>query len=294
MAISNFLVFNPDQNNQETDLEYLGDTLRANGGAVDEIVPSPLFNKVLHQASTMAAAVAAFMVTRGQNASDASLSTLTTNLIAALETLIGASFLGTSGGTANAQTLTPAIPLAGYVTGAAFSFIAGFSNTGPTTINISGLGPINVYAKTATGPAPLIGGEIVAGNIVSISYDGSEFQIEELPGVPSCSLANPGYYILPGGLIIQWGFVNFGSIETEGLTGPYSFPIPFPHACFTLLLSTLTPEFTGSPSLGDNVMMMSVANQPTTSQFWVWNNQVAESSVSTDGAQGFSWLAIGN
>lgn len=71
-------------------------------------------------------------------------------------------FAGTSGGSANAQTLTAPAPF----TGQQITFIAGFSNTNAMTLN-----GIAVDRDTIAGPVPLIGGEVHVGNIVSVAYD---------------------------------------------------------------------------------------------------------------------------
>ena len=54
---------------------------------------------------------------------------------------VGASpfWAGTSGGTANAQTLTPTPAIPAYYAGQTFVFKASASNTGATTLNVSGL-----------------------------------------------------------------------------------------------------------------------------------------------------------
>jgi hypothetical protein len=96
--------------------------------------------------------------------------------------LVNVTWGGTSGGTANAQTLTPSVPATALSTGARFAFIAGFTNTSATTLNVSGLGATNVFKITTSGPAALTGGELVAGNVAEVTYDGSRFQ-----------LANPSY-----------------------------------------------------------------------------------------------------
>ncbi len=89
--------------------------------------------------------------------------------------------------------------------------------------------------------------------------------------------------------IIQWGLVNYGSPQSEGLEGPYSFPVTFPNACEVFIPVTLTNEGPGAANAGDNVAMVSVGQPPSASQFWVWNNQIA----GTNKSQGFIWLAIG-
>lgn len=79
----------------------------------------------------------------------------------------------TSGGSANAQTLTYAAAPAAYVAGDCYTFIAGASNTGATTLNINALG-----AKTvAIGGGTLTGGEIVATRPVQTCFDGTNFQL---------------------------------------------------------------------------------------------------------------------
>jgi hypothetical protein len=65
----------------------------------------------------------------------------------------------TSGGSANVQTLTFGVAPAAYVRGQVFAFVAGFTNTGPTTLNVNGLGTIAIQRDAAA----LTGGEIVAG-----------------------------------------------------------------------------------------------------------------------------------
>ena len=81
----------------------------------------------------------------------------------------------TSGGTANVQTLTYDVATAAYVTGDVYRFKvgAGLTNTGATTLNIDVLGAKAVqYAGAA-----LTRNEIVAGRIVTVYYDGTQFQL---------------------------------------------------------------------------------------------------------------------
>lgn len=66
---------------------------------------------------------------------------------------------GTSGGSANAQTLTPAPAITAYTTGSAFDFIAGFTNTAALTININGVGAISVVKGLGVA---LSAGDIIA------------------------------------------------------------------------------------------------------------------------------------
>lgn len=86
-------------------------------------------------------------------------------------------------GTSNAYIYTPvntSYPTA-YVQGETYSFIANFVNTGAATLNINGLGAKNIFKKGSAGVIALAGGEIQTGDIVMVSYDGSQFQLLSNP-----------------------------------------------------------------------------------------------------------------
>lgn len=93
----------------------------------------------------------------------------------------------TSTGSANAQSisLVGAMQPAAYGTGQFYEFIAGFTNTGATTLAVTTsqttLSATNVYKQGASGPTALTGGEIVAGNVVTVIYDGTQFQLLNNP-----------------------------------------------------------------------------------------------------------------
>lgn len=77
---------------------------------------------------------------------------------------------------AGTNTLTGlAIPtLEGYATGAQYSFIAQNTNTDAVTLDIDGLGAKSV---TKFGSTPLVAGDIIAGALVIVEYDGTRFQL---------------------------------------------------------------------------------------------------------------------
>src|SRR6266487_3502 len=79
----------------------------------------------------------------------------------------------TSGGSANVQTLTYSIAPAAYVTGDRYTFLAGNTNTGATTLNVNALGAKAVQQNGG----PLIGGEFKAGKFIEVFYDGVQFQL---------------------------------------------------------------------------------------------------------------------
>lgn len=85
---------------------------------------------------------------------------------------------GTSAGSANAQTV--AIQNVGALSdilGVKLRFIAGFTNTGATTIAVSGKAATAAKKVSPNGLVGLSGGEIVSGNPVEVMYDGTEFML---------------------------------------------------------------------------------------------------------------------
>lgn len=76
MASTNFLQWNPPQNNQQSDGTYNADPSRTGGAGVNGIFASALANKAFHQWSTFVTAFCNMLVTKGYTTSDASLSTL--------------------------------------------------------------------------------------------------------------------------------------------------------------------------------------------------------------------------
>lgn len=126
---------------------------------------------------------------------------------------------GTSGGTANALTLTASPVPGGYVAGQAFRFIAGNSNTGAATVNVNSLG-----AKTIqSGGAALASGDITAGRTYTIVYDGTNFQIGaqalaaagSMPG--SASETAQGIVELSTAAEVQTGTDNTRAVHPAGL-----------------------------------------------------------------------------
>ena len=74
----------------------------------------------------------------------------------------------TSGGTANAQTVT----VTGFssTNGQTFYFVAGATNTGALTLSVNSGSPISVVKPTPTGTAILTGNEVYAGSVVGVTY----------------------------------------------------------------------------------------------------------------------------
>lgn len=125
----------------------------------------------------------------------------------------GDTYGGVSTGSANAQVLA-ATDFANR-NGQQVSFVAGFTNTTSATIN-AGFGATTVYKLGSTGPTILSGGEIVAGNNVTLAYDSVNvrFYLLNLPNNFS-SLSN-GLY---NGSIVVSVAVNAMTVSLKTLAG---------------------------------------------------------------------------
>jgi hypothetical protein len=81
---------------------------------------------------------------------------------------------GTNAGAVNAYTVTPTTALLAYGPSMLLVFSPSVTNTGPATVNVSGLGVRNV--KSTTGDA-LLAGELEASALYLAVYTGTEFHL---------------------------------------------------------------------------------------------------------------------
>jgi microcystin-dependent protein len=82
---------------------------------------------------------------------------------------------GTSGGAANAQTISIA-NLRGNTPGVVLRFIPGFTNTGPATLN-AGFGNVAIVRPSSIGNVALSGAELLVGELTSVIYNGTAYQL---------------------------------------------------------------------------------------------------------------------
>ena len=101
---------------------------------------------------------------------------------------------GTSGGSANAQTVTLAPVPGAYYAGMEVTFLAGNTNTGATTLNCNSLGAKNIYVANAA----CVGGEILSGKAYTVVYDGTQFQMISPPGTARGGLIGVQVFATPG------------------------------------------------------------------------------------------------
>jgi len=87
-------------------------------------------------------------------------------------------------GTANAMVVALSIPTPNLYFGMEIRVKPAFNNTGPATINVDGHGAYPVIR--ASGGA-LSSGDYVAGEVLTLAFDGSSWQIENFLGQPATS-----------------------------------------------------------------------------------------------------------
>ena len=87
-------------------------------------------------------------------------------------------------GSADAYAIALSPALAAHVTGMPISFKAANANTGAATLNVDGLGAVAIKKNVNKD---LSAGDIAAGQIIIVVYDGTYFQMISWPGAGVCS-----------------------------------------------------------------------------------------------------------
>lgn len=111
----------------------------------------------------------------------------------------------TSGGTANAVTLTANSPFTAYATGQIVGFKASATNTGAATLNVNGIGAKAIRKQSPASDTALVGGEIISGGLYILAYDAA---LNSAAG--AWVLLNPNYGVEP--------FVSLASAATTDLS----------------------------------------------------------------------------
>lgn len=143
---------------------------------------------------------------------------------------------GTSTGSANAQVITPVVPATfTLATGNRVVFKAGFTNTSALTINVAATGALPVFRKTQLGVVTTAGGEIIAGDMVAVIYNGTQFQLDappvlvgEIKDYTSVAALPAGHLVADGTCVSQTTYpalftvlsTNFGSCTAGNFALP--------------------------------------------------------------------------
>lgn len=153
-------------------------------------------------------------------------SSITKKMITDIGTLIqrkGGQY-ATSGGSANAQTLSVNANITAYEAGDTFCFLAGYSCTDTCTLNVNSIGAKTIYKNSGE---TLVYGDIMAGDSVCVIYDGINLRLQsyiqndpatitrfstaytikysDIPFTLSASLANIVYLMNSSGLLYKSG-----------------------------------------------------------------------------------------
>ena len=124
-------------------------------------------------------------------------------------------------GVANAIAISPAPGITSYVRGQGFEVLMATAPTGPTTININGVGNKQVVKSGATA---LTGGEWAAGDIVRFNYDGANFQIAS-SGAGAGGSSSTSTSLLTSNLTMNVPTTTYPTIQSAVLAaGKYFIP----------------------------------------------------------------------
>jgi hypothetical protein len=81
---------------------------------------------------------------------------------------------GTAGGTANALTISVGGPPTAYAEGQRFAFVVASNNTGAATLAVT---PLSAKSIRRLDGSTLAAGDLVAGELISVIYDGTNFRL---------------------------------------------------------------------------------------------------------------------
>lgn len=181
---------------------------------------------------------------------------------------------GTSGGAANAQTLTPTIPLTAYGAGTLLYFVAGYSNTGAATLAVSGLASPKAI-KNLTG-GDLVTGDIVTGQSYSVYYNGTDFILiaGSVQRKSISSIQNATYAVL----------MTDETVRVSGSGGAFTATLPTAVGCAGKVFKFIRTDSTFANAVTLATTSSQTINAKTTFKLMTLGEMV---SVMSDGA---NWL----
>lgn len=119
------------------------------------------------------------------------------------------------GGSNDTYVITLGSAPAAYAAGQIFQFKANTVNTGPCTLNVNSLGAKSLKMNSNLDP---VDGYIKAGAIVTVLYDGTNFQILSVSGKPSVSQTGEELYAADGGSTDDYA-VTLNPVPVAYVTG---------------------------------------------------------------------------
>ena len=104
----------------------------------------------------------------------------------------------------------------------------------------------------------------------------------------SYSAANPGYTLLPGGILMQWGSASVTTANGASTSGTINFPKAFPATVWSVTASLND----NGPNQGYVMFQVCIPNISTSNFTWCVK-YISGVTQSTSGATMY-WMAIGN
>lgn len=169
-------------------------------------------------------------------------------------------WLGDSSGT-NTVTASSTPAIAAYAAGQSFKFKAGGTNTGAVTLNLNGLGAKAVQKRGAA----LVAGDITTNNVVTIVYDGTQFQMISPTAVEAASTTVAGIVELANELETAVGTDTTRAVTPNSLNG--KLPWGSTPGTADAIAVTYSPALTGLPDGQLCFFRAAAANTSTTPTF---------------------------
>jgi|SRR5215469_3525464 len=170
-------------------------------------------------------------------------------------------------GSANTYLVTLSAAPSAYIAGMLLSVLIGNGNTGASTINVSSLGVKSIVA--ANGSA-LTGGELVAGSVVLLQYDGTSFRLVN---------------------VISTAFKQYYGADTTN-SGSYAVTVDSSFRAVTGVIVSVLPSNTNAGSVTLNVNGTGTSPVATRSGFGLSGSEIAAHKMFTVMFDGSSWRLL--
>lgn len=136
-------------------------------------------------------------------------------------------------GSANAYAITTAPLINSIPLGTLFNFQAAHADTGTSTLNVDGLGAVPIKKNGGTGTSVglnLATGDIASGQIVTVMYDGTNFQMQSTLGnASSGGSGSPGGTDTEIQLNKSGTFTGDAGFGVDSSTSPTLLSVPWNH-----------------------------------------------------------------
>jgi hypothetical protein len=172
-------------------------------------------------------------------------------------------YLGSVAGTDTITATTNPVTAA-YTAGQTFRFVAAGANTGAATININSLG---AKAITKRGTTALASGDILSGGLYQVTYDGTQFQLE-----------NPSLTIVPSDAITSASLAD-SALGVTMINGAIDATV-----AGNALTVAIKTQAGGTPSATDPVLVLFRSGTVTSGTYNVRSVTAATSVVISSGS----------